>query len=104
MDVTFEARRLYVAPRKSVLFFAVVGDRRLRCYVHETALVEPENVPRDETEPYKYCLSAYDRGKDLIQAAARRLIEANIMERDGAVIVSGVALALEDTAKVPSRP
>ena len=30
MNVTFEARRLYVAPRKSVLFFAVVGERRLR--------------------------------------------------------------------------
>lgn len=102
MDVTFEARRLYVAPRKSVLFFAVVGKRRLRCYVHEAALVEPASIPRDETEPYKHYLSAYDRGKDLIHAAARRLIEANIMERDAPVIVSSVALASGDTAKLPS--
>lgn len=103
MDVRFETRRLYVAPRKSVLFFAVVGERRLRCYVHETALVEPENLPRDGEAPYQHCLSAYDREKDLIQAAARRLIEANITARDGAVIISSAVLALEDAAKLPSN-
>ena len=101
MNVTFEQRRLYVAPRKSVLFFARVGDRRLRCYVQHAALLEPRSVPRDEPEAYKHYLSAYDRDKDLIQAAARRLIEANVLEPDGAVIVSSVAIALEDATKEP---
>ena len=102
MNVTFEGRRLYVAPRKSVLFFAVIGERRLRCYVHETALLERQDVPRDETEAYKHYLSAYDRDKDQIQAAARRLIEANVLELDGAIIVSSLARTLEDATKVPS--
>ena len=102
MNVTFEARRLYVAPRKSVLFFAVVGERRLRCYVHETALLERQDVPRDETEAYQHYLSAYDRDKDLIQAVARRLIEANVLELDGAVIVSSVARTLQEATKVLS--
>ena len=102
MNVTFEARRAYVAPRKSVLFFAVLGERRLRCYVQEAALLERQSSPRDATEAYEHCLSVYDRNKDLIQAAARRLIEANLLERDGAVIVSSFAFALEETSKAPS--
>jgi hypothetical protein len=96
MNVTFEQRRLYVAPRKSVLFFALVGERRLRCYVKHAALLEPQSVPRDEAEAYRHYLSAYDRNRDLIQAAARRLIETNVLEPDGAVIVSSVAVAPED--------
>jgi hypothetical protein len=95
MTVTFENKRLYVAPRKSVLFFALVGERRLRCYVQHAALLEPRSAPRDQAESYKQYLSAYDRDKDLIQAAAKRLIEANMLEPDGAVIVSRLAIALE---------
>ena len=100
MNVTFEQKRLYVAPRKSVLFFAQVGDRRLRCYVKHAVLLEPQSVPRDEAEAYQHYLSAYDRNRDLIQASARRLIEANALEPDGAVIVSSVAIAVEDTTKL----
>jgi hypothetical protein len=100
MNIAFEDRRLYVAPRKSVLFFARVSDRRLRCYVRHAALCEPGSAPHDEAEAYKHYLSAYDRDKDRIQAAARRLIEANVLEPDGAVIVSSVAIALEDTTKL----
>jgi hypothetical protein len=37
VSVTFEARRLYVAPRKSVLFLVRVGDQRVRCYVEQAA-------------------------------------------------------------------
>jgi Protein of unknown function (DUF1488) len=100
MNITFEQRRLYVAPRKSVLFFALVGERRLRCYVQHAALLEPQSVPRDEAEAYKHYLSAYDQNRDLIQTAAKRLIEANALERDDAVIVSSVAIALEDATKL----
>ncbi len=102
MNVTFEARRAYVAPRKSVLFFAVLGERRLRCYVQEAALLGRQNSPRDVREAYEHCLSVYDRDKDLIQAAARRLIEANLLERDGAVIVSSFVFALDETNKTRS--
>jgi hypothetical protein len=100
--VTFEARRLYVAPRKSVLFFARVGDQRVRCYVKEDALVEPGRGLREEADLYQRCLLAFDQHRDSIQAAAMRLIEANVLESDGAVIVSSVAIALEDATTLPS--
>ncbi len=95
MDIIFEARRLYVAPRKSVLFFAQVGDQRVRCYVREDALVEPARGLREEADVYQRCLLAFDQHRDAIQAAARRLLEANVLESDGAVVVSKTALALE---------
>jgi hypothetical protein len=94
-DITFESRRLYVAPRKSVLFFARVGDRRLRCYVKEDALVDPARGLRVDADSYQHCLLAFDQHKDSIQAAAARLIEASVMEPDGAVVVSRTALSLE---------
>jgi hypothetical protein len=50
VSVTFEARRLYVAPRKSVLFFARVGDQQVRCYVQPDALIEPARGLREDTE------------------------------------------------------
>jgi hypothetical protein len=95
VDVTFEARRLYVAPRKSVLFFAKVGDQRVRCYVNQDALVEPARGLREDADVYQRCLLAFDQHRDAIQAAARRLIEAHVLESDGAVVVSKTALALE---------
>ena len=95
MRVTFEARRLYVAPRKSVLFFARVGDQRVRCYVKQDALIDPARGLREDADLYQRCLLAFDQHRDSIQAAAMRLIEANVLESDGAVIVSRAALALE---------
>jgi hypothetical protein len=73
---------------------AVHGPRR------DTRLVYRDEedwrrAPRDQTEAYKQYLSGYDRDKDPIQAAPKRLIEANMPEPDGAVIVSRVAIALE---------
>ena len=64
--------------------------------------LDAENSPRDVREAYEHCLSVYDRDKDLIQAAARRLIEANLLERDGAVIVSSFVFALDETNKTRS--
>ena len=98
MNVTFEARRLYVAPRKSVLFFAKVGDQRVRCYVLQDALVEPARG--DEADLYQRCLLSFDQHRDAIQAAAMRLIDASVLTTDGAVIVSRTALTLE--ADLPS--
>jgi hypothetical protein len=98
MNITFETRRLYVAPRKSVLFFARVGDHRVRCYVPQDVLIEPARALREEADAYQRCLLAYDRHRDLIQAAARRLIDAKIGGLDGIVVVSSAALALEAEA------
>jgi ATP-dependent helicase YprA (DUF1998 family) len=95
VDISFEDRRLYVAPRKSVLFFARVGDQRVRCYVREDALVEPARGLREDADVYQRCLLAFDQHRDAILAAARRLIVAGVMEGDGAVVVSRTALALE---------
>ncbi|MGH6629844.1 MAG: DUF1488 domain-containing protein [Burkholderiales bacterium] len=95
MSVIFETRRLYVAPRKSVLFFAKVGGQRLRCYVKEDALIEPARGLREDADMYQRCLLAFDERRDAIEAAATRLIEAKVMESDGAVIISRTALALE---------
>ena len=67
MNVTFEARRLYVAPRKSVLFFAKVGDQRVRCYVEQDSLIEPARALREDTDIYQRCLLAFDHHKNLIQ-------------------------------------
>jgi hypothetical protein len=94
VDIVFETRRLYVAPRKSVLFFAKVGDHRVRCYVEEDALIEAPRALREESDRYQRCLLAFDRHKDLIQVVARRLLEAKGDDLDGALIVSGSALAL----------
>jgi hypothetical protein len=98
VSVTFEARRLYVAPRKSVLFFARVGDQRVRCYVQQDALIEPARGLREDADVYQRCLLAYDHHRDLIQAAARRLIEAKAGGLDGVVVVSSAALALQAEA------
>ena len=103
MDITFETQRLYVAPRKSVLFFARVGDQRVRCYVEQDALIEPARALREEADVYQRCLLAFDHHMHLIQATARRLIEANVGGLDGVVVVSSAALALEggDTTTGP---
>jgi hypothetical protein len=98
MSVTFEQRRLYVAPRKSVLFFARVGDQRVRCYVQQDALIEPARGLREDADVCQRCLLAYDHHRDLIQAAARRLIEAKVGGLDGVVVVSSAALALQAEA------
>lgn len=95
MDITFETRRLYVAPRKSVLFFAKVGDQRVRCYVKQDALIEPARGLREDADVYQQCLVAFDQHRDAIQGAATRLIAGNVLESDGAVVVSKTALALE---------
>ena len=68
MDIIFETPRLYVAPRKSVLFFARVGDQRVRCYIEQDALVEPARALREEADIYQRCLRAFDHHKHLIQA------------------------------------
>lgn len=94
MEIVFETRRLYVAPRRSVLFFAKVRDHRVRCYVAEDALIETPRALREESDLYQRCLLAFDRHKDSIQAVARRLLEAKGDDLDGALIVSGSALAL----------
>jgi hypothetical protein len=98
MDITFETRRLYVAPRKCVLFFAKVGDQRVRCYVQQEALIEPARALHENADVYQRCLLAYDHHRDSIQAAARRLIEAKVGGLDGVVVVSSAALALQAEA------
>jgi Protein of unknown function (DUF1488) len=95
MEIIFETRRLYVAARKSVLFFARVGDQRVRCYVQQDALVEAARGLREEADLYQRCLLSFDQHRDAIQAAAMRLIEASVLTNDGAVIVSSTALTLE---------
>jgi len=99
VDIAFESRRLYVAPRKSVLFFARIGDHRVRCYVEQAALIERARALREETDLFQRCLLAFDDHKDLIQAAARRLIAAKVDDLHRAVVVSSAALTLE--AEVP---
>jgi hypothetical protein len=95
VNVTFESRRLYVAPRKSVLFFARVGVRRVRCYVEEDALVDLGRGLREEADLYQRCLLTFDQHRAAIHAAAARLIEADVHRSDGAIVVSKTALALE---------
>jgi hypothetical protein len=95
MEIAFESRRLYVAPRKSVLFFANVGDRRVRCYIRQDVLIEPARGLREEADLYQRCLLAFDEHREAILAAATRLINAEVFEPDGAVVLSKTALALQ---------
>lgn len=94
VGVEFEQGRLYVEPRQSVLFFARVGEQRLRCYVTRDALVQHCGARADAANAYKYCLRAYDRNAELIHEVARRLIAAKGYAADGAVVV--VAAAIEE--------
>jgi Protein of unknown function (DUF1488) len=95
MQITFESRRLYVAPRKSVLFFARMGDEKIRCYVKQDALIEPARGLREDADVFQRCLLAFDEHRGAIESAAARLIKANELDPDGAVTISGTALALE---------
>jgi len=71
---------------------------RVRCYVQQDALIEPARGLREDADVYQRCLLAYDHHRDLIQAAARRLIEAKVGALDGVVVVSSAALALQAEA------
>ena len=95
MEFFFEARRLYVATRKSVLFFARVGDEKIRCYVQQNALIEPARGLREEADVFQRCLLAFDQHRRAIELAAKRLIEAKRFDGDGGVTISRAALALE---------
>ena len=102
MEIIFETRRLYIAARKSVLFFAKVGDHRVRCYVEQDALIEPARGLREDADIYQRCLLAFDHHKDLIQATARRLLAAKGDQLDSALVVSRTALALAAEAPLPA--
>ena len=91
--VEFEQGRLYVEPRKSVLFFARLGEARLRCYVTLETLVEHFGARRDIANAYKYCLRAYDRNDEVIQEIARQLILENEFAPDGAIVVGAATVA-----------
>jgi hypothetical protein len=98
MQIVFEPRRFYVAPRKSVLFFARVGEERIRCYVRQEALVEPARGLREEADVFQRCLLAFDQHRTAIEATAARLLGAGLIDEDGAVTISTAALALETGA------
>jgi hypothetical protein len=95
MRIVFEPRRLYVAPRKSVLFFARLDGKKVRCYVEQDALVEPARGLREEADIFQRCLLAFDQHRTAIESAAARLLMAGQLDEDGAVTVSSIALALE---------
>lgn len=95
MEITFESRRLYVAPRRSILFFARVGTEKIRCYVNQDALIEPARSLREESDVFQRCLLAAEQHKAAIESAAERLIRAGQFDPDGAVTISRAALALE---------
>ena len=95
MGFFFEARRLYVASRKCVLFFARIGDEKIRCYVQQNALIEPARGLREESDVFQRCLLAFDQHRRAIESAAERLIEAKRFDSDGSVTISKAALTLE---------
>lgn len=95
MKILFEARRLYVAPRKSVLFFARSNDEKIRCYVQQDALIEPARGLREESDVFQRYLLAFDQHRHTVESAAKRLIEAKKFDADGGVTISRAALALE---------
>jgi hypothetical protein len=95
MEIEFESRRFYVAPRKSVLFFARVGEDKVRCYVRQDALIEPPRGLREDADVFQRCLLAFDQHRSAIESAAARLLKSGELDQDGAVTISSTALALE---------
>lgn len=95
MEIVFEPRRFYVAPRKSVLFFARLDEEKIRCYVNQDALIEPARGLREESDVFQRCLLAFDQHRTSIESAAARLILTGKLDQDGAVTVSRAALGLE---------
>jgi hypothetical protein len=95
MEITFESRRLYVAPRRSVLFFAKRETEKIRCYVSQDALIEPPRSLREESDVFQRCLLAFEQHRPAIESAAERLIRAREFDADGAVTISTAALGLE---------
>ncbi|MGH8681141.1 MAG: DUF1488 domain-containing protein [Burkholderiales bacterium] len=93
--IRFEDGRLYVEPRESVLFFARVGDARIRCYVDRATLVEHFGAKDDAANAYKFCVCAYDRNREPIQELATRLIdESGFAAEDEVLITPTVVPAL----------
>ena len=95
MQIVFEQRRLYVAPRKSVLFFARINKEKIRCYVHEDALIEPARGLREEADVFQRCLLAFDQHRAAIESAVARVLTAGQFDEDGSVTISSNTLALE---------
>jgi hypothetical protein len=93
--IRFEDGRLYVEPRESVLFFARVGEARIRCYVDRATLVEHFGARDDAENAYKFCVCAYDRNREPIQELATRLIDEVGLATEGEVLITpGVVPAL----------
>jgi hypothetical protein len=86
--IRFEDGRLYVEPRKSVLFFARVGEARIRCYVDRATLVEHFGAKDDAENAYKFCVCAYDRNREPIQELATRLIDEAGFAADAEVLIT----------------
>lgn len=95
MDIRFERQRIYVAPRKSVLFFAWVDGEKVRCYVKQDALIGPARALREESDLFQRCLLEFDRHRRVIESTTGRLIRERRFDPDGAVTVSSSVLALE---------
>jgi hypothetical protein len=55
-------------PRKSVLFFARVGDQRVRCYVQQDALIEPAHTLGEDVDVYQRCRLAFLEAEALLAA------------------------------------
>jgi hypothetical protein len=93
--IRFEDGRLYVEPRASVLFFARVGEARIRCFVDRATLVTHFGAKDDAENAYKFCVCAYDRHREPIQELATRLIdEAGCAGDDEVLITPSVVPAL----------
>src|SRR5262245_14969944 len=99
MSVSFEHQRFYVANRRSVLFFARVAGRRLRCYVEQGALIESPRALRDQRDMYQRALIAFDERRSLVEATARDLILSGAGDLASALVISAGALQRE-TAEV----
>jgi hypothetical protein len=93
--IRFEDGRLYVEPRESVLFFARIGEARIRCYVDRATLVAHFGAKDDADNAYKFCVCAYDRNREPIQELATRLIDEVGPAAEGEVLITpGVVPAL----------
>lgn len=76
MDIAFLPHRFWDAQTNSVLFYAVVDGKKVRCRVSEASL--------GPTIDSRKALSKFDDGREKFEARFRALIEERkTYERDG---------------------
>ncbi|MGA0610805.1 DUF1488 family protein [Caldimonas sp. KR1-144] len=78
VEIPFDTTRTFVEEAASVMFFARVGERTVRCYVTRSALESYFGADADhDALESSACLRAFDANARRIEAIARECLGSN---------------------------